>query len=153
MLIQSILKAILGTSSNIIEITKAPNGGFIIHSEDCIESNLCQYQTWELTNLDLYVDKDGVILDGDYGIENISQPSCDEINSSVYVCFKDKGFNSVLERNYNNAKEKPELNKVVKGLISVLEYMKIHDKVVFKYRYATDEVSEFEYKPFIKSVV
>ena len=41
MLIQSILKTILGTSTNTIEITKASTGGFVIQSIDTVESGMC----------------------------------------------------------------------------------------------------------------
>lgn len=59
MLTQSILKTILGTSTNTIEITKAPNGGFAIQSIDTVEGGMCQFQTWVTSQIDLYVDKDG----------------------------------------------------------------------------------------------
>lgn len=153
MLVESILKAVLGTSRNEIKIEKALNGGFAIQSSDTVESGFCQYQTWEVTNLNLYVDKDGNIKDGEYGIENISQPSCDELESVDIIDFGSESFNNRLERNLKDAKEKPELVKVVNGLLSVLEMMKAHDVVKFKYRYFTDEVSEFEFKPFIKKAV
>lgn len=150
MLKESILKAVLGTSRNEIKIEKAPNGGFAIQSADTVESSFYQYQTWEVTNLNLYVDKDGNIEDGEYGIEFISQPSCEEIESVNIVDFGTDEFNGRLDRNLKDAKEKPELVKVVNGLLSVLEMMKVHDVVKFKYRYFTDEVSEFEYIPFVK---
>lgn len=69
MLKESILKTVLGTGRNEIEITKAINEGFAIQSVDTLESGMCQYQTWEVTQIDLYVDQDGMITDGDYGIE------------------------------------------------------------------------------------
>ena len=150
MLKESILKAVLGTSRNEIKIEKASNGGFAIQSADTVESSFYQYQTWEVTNLNLYVDKDGNIEDGEYGIEFISQPSCEEIESVNIVDFGTDVFNGRLDRNIKDAKEKPELVKVVNGLLSVLEMMKVHDVVKFKYRYFTDEVSEFEYIPFVK---
>ena len=150
MLKESILKAVLGTSHNEIKIEKASNGGFAIQSADTVESSFYQYQTWEVTNLNLYVDKDGNIEDGEYGIEFISQPSCEEIESVNIVDFGTDAFNGRLDRNLKDAKEKPELVKVVNGLLSVLEMMKVHDVVKFKYRYFTDEVSEFEYIPFVK---
>lgn len=150
MLKESILKAVLGTSRNEIKIEKASNGGFAIQSADTVESSFYQYQTWEVTNLNLYVDKDGNIEDGEYGIEFISQPSCEEIESVNIVNFGTDVFNGRLDRNLKDAKEKPELVKVVNGLLSVLEMMKVHDVVKFKYRYFTDEVSEFEYIPFVK---
>lgn len=150
MLKESILKAVLGTSRNEIKIEKASNGGFAIQSADTVESSFYQYQTWEVTNLNLYVDKDGNIEDGEYGIEFISQPSCEEIESVNIVDFGTDVFNGRLDRNLKDAKEKPELVKVVNGLLSVLEMMKVHDVVKFKYRYFTDEVSEFEYIPFVK---
>ncbi len=150
MLKESILKAVLGTSRNEIKIEKASNGGFAIQSADTVESSFYQYQTWEVTNLNLYVDKDGNIEDGEYGIEFISQPSCEEIESVNIVDFGTDAFNGRLDRNLKDAKEKPELVKVVNGLLSVLEMMKVHDVVKFKYRYFTDEVSEFEYIPFVK---
>lgn len=150
MLKESILKAVLGTSRNEIKIEKASNGGFAIQSADTVESSFYQYQTWEVTNLNLYVDKDGNIEDGEYGIEFISQPSCEEIESINIVDFGTDVFNGRLDRNLKDAKEKPELVKVVNGLLSVLEMMKVHDVVKFKYRYFTDEVSEFEYIPFVK---
>lgn len=153
MLTQSILKAILGTSRNEIKIEKASNGGYVIQSADTVESGFCQYQTWEVTNINLYVDKDGTITDGEYGIENISQPSCKELESVDIIDFNTEAFNNRLERNLKDAKEKPELVKVVNGLLSVLEMMKVHDVVKFKYRYFTDEVSEFEYIPFVKKEV
>lgn len=150
MLKESILKAVLGTSRNEIKIEKASNGGFAIQSADTVESSFYQYQTWEVTNLNLYVDKDGNIEDGEYGIEFISQPSCEEIESVNIVDFGTDAFNGRLDRNLKDAKEKPELVKVVNGLLSVLEMMKVHDVVKFKYRYFTDEVSEFEYISFVK---
>lgn len=150
MLKESILKAVLGTSRNEIKIEKASNGGFAIQSADTVESSFYQYQTCEVTNLNLYVDKDGNIEDGEYGIEFISQPSCEEIESVNIVDFGTDVFNGRLDRNLKDAKEKPELVKVVNGLLSVLEMMKVHDVVKFKYRYFTDEVSEFEYIPFVK---
>lgn len=150
MLKESILKVVLGTSRNEIKIEKASNGGFAIQSADTVESSFYQYQTWEVTNLNLYVDKDGNIEDGEYGIEFISQPSCEEIESVNIVDFGTDVFNGRLDRNLKDAKEKPELVKVVNGLLSVLEMMKVHDVVKFKYRYFTDEVSEFEYIPFVK---
>nr|DAV72207.1 MAG TPA: hypothetical protein [Caudoviricetes sp.] len=150
MLKESILKAVLGTSRNEIKIEKASNGGFAIQSADTVESSFYQYQTWEVTNLNLYVDKDGNIEDGEYGIEFISQPSCEEIESVNIVDFGTDVFNGRLDRNLKDAKEKPELVKVVNGLLSVLEMMKVHDVVKFKYKYFTDEVSEFEYIPFVK---
>lgn len=153
MLKESILKAVLGTSRNEIKIEKASNGGFAIQSADTVESSFYQYQTWEVTNLNLYVDKDGNIEDGEYGIEFISQPSCEEIESVNIVDFGTDAFNGRLDRNLKDAKEKPELVKVVNGLLSVLEMMKVHDVVKFKYRYFTDEVSEFEYIPFVKKEV
>ena len=153
MLKESILKAVLGTSRNEIKIEKASNGGFAIQSADTVESSFYQYQTWEVTNLNLYVDKDGNIEDGEYGIEFISQPSCEEIESVNIVDFGTDVFNGRLDRNLKDAKEKPELVKLVNGLLSVLEMMKVHDVVKFKYRYFTDEVSEFEYIPFVKKEV
>ena len=56
MLKESILKTVLGTGRNEIEITKAINEGFAIQSVDTLESGMCQYQTWEVTQIDLYVD-------------------------------------------------------------------------------------------------
>lgn len=153
MLTQSILKAILGTSRNEIKIEKNLNGGFVIQSADTVESGFCQYQTWEVTNINLYVDKDGNIEDGEYGIENISQPSCDELESVDIIDFGTEAFNNRLERNYKDALEKPELVKVVNGLLSILREMKVHDVIKFKYRYFTDELSEFEFKPFKKEAV
>lgn len=150
MLKESILKAVLGTSRNEIEITKALNGGLSIQSADTIESSFYQYQTWEVTNINLYVDEDGTITDGEYGIEFISQPSCEEIESVNIVDFGTDVFNDRLDRNLKDALEKPELIKVVDGLITLLRSMDPHDVVKFKYRYFTDEVSEFEFKPFIK---
>ena len=150
MLKESILKAVLGTSRNEIEITKSINGGFAIQSADTIESSFYQYQTWEVTNINLYVDEDGTITDGEYGIEFISQPSCEEIESVNIVDFGTDVFNDRLDRNLKDALEKPELIKVVDGLITLLRSMDPHDVVKFKYRYFTDEVSEFEYIPFIK---
>ena len=144
MLTQSILKAILGTSRNEIKIEKNLNGGFVIQSADTVESGFCQYQTWEVTNINLYVDKDGNIEDGEYGIENISVDIID---------FGTEAFNNRLERNYKDALEKPELVKVVNGLLSILREMKVHDVIKFKYRYFTDELSEFEFKPFKKEAV
>ena len=152
-LVESILKAVLGTSRNEIEITKALNGGFAIQSADTIESSFFQYQTWEVTNLNLYVDIDGNITDGEYGIEFISQPSCEEIESVNIVDFGTDVFNDRLDRNLKDALEKPELIKVVDGLITLLRSMDPHDVVKFKYRYFTDEVSEFEFKPFKKETV
>lgn len=154
MLTQSILKAILGTSRNEIKIEKA-SGGYVIQSADTVESGFCQYQTWEVTNINLYVDEDGNIIDGEYDIENITQPSCKELESVDIIDFgtEAEAFNNRLERNLKDAKEKPELVKVINGLLSVLEMMKVHDVVKFKYRYFTDEVSEFEYIPFVKKEV
>ena len=153
-LVESILKSILGTSRNEIEITKGPTGEwFAIQSSDTEESGFCQYQTWEVTNLNLYVDEDGNIMDGEYGIENISQPSCEELESINIIDFGTEVFNSRLERNYNDAKEKPELVNFVKDLITLLRSMDPHDILKFKYRYFTDEVSEFEYVPFKKESV
>lgn len=140
MLKESILKTILGTGRNVVKIEKALNGGFAIQSIDTLESGMCQYQTWETTQIDLYVDQDGNITDGDYGIEEISQPSCDV-------------FNNRLEKNYNNCKDKSELIKVVSGLISLLKMMDPHDVVKFEYSYYDDVIKDFEYKPFIKKAV
>lgn len=153
MLKESILKAVLGTSHNEIEITKALNGGFSIQSADTIESSFYQYQTWEVTNINLYVDEDGTITDGEYGIEFISQPSCEEIESVNIVDFGTDVFNDRLDRNLKDTLEKAELIKVVDGLITLLRSMDPHDVVKFKYRYFTDEVSEFEFKPFKKETV
>lgn len=153
MLKESILKAVLGTSRNEIKIEKASNGGFAIQSADTIESSFYQYQTWEVTNINLYVDMDGNITDGEYGIEFISQPSCEEIESVNIVDFGTEVFNSRLERNYNDTKEKPELVNFVEDLITLLRSMDPHDIIKFKYRYFTDEVSEFEYIPFKKEAV
>lgn len=150
MLKESILKTILGTGRNEIRIEKALNGGFAIQSIDTLESGMCQYQTWEVTQIDLYVDQDGTITDGDYGIEEISQPSCDELESSRQWGFNSETFNNRLERNYNDCKDKPELNKVLNGILSILREMKAHDVIKFKYSFYKDEVSEFEFKPFIK---
>ena len=152
MLKESILKAILGTSRNEIKIEKASNGGFAIQSGDTVESSFYQYQTWEVTNINLYVDKDGNIEDGEYGIENISQPSCDELESVDIIDFGSEAFNNRLERNIKDALDKPELINFVEGLLTTLNLMKVHDVVKFKYRYFTDEVSEFEFKPFVKAV-
>lgn len=153
MLKESILKTVLGTGRNEIKIEKALNGGFAIQSIDTLESGMCQYQTWETYEIDLYVDQDGTINDGDYGIEAISQPSCEELEWDKQYQFNSEAFNNRLERNLEDAKEKPELVKVVSGLISLLKMMDPHDVVKFKYSYYDDEVSEFEYKPFIKKAV
>lgn len=150
MLKESILKTILGTGRNEIEITKAINEGFAIQSVDTLESGMCQYQTWEVTQIDLYVDQDGMITDGDYGIEEICQPSCDELESSRQWEFKSEGFNNRLERNYNDSKDKKNLNQFLEGLITLLRSMDPHDIVKFKYSFYNDEVSEFNYIPFIK---
>lgn len=152
MLKESILKTVLGTGRNEIKIEKALNGGFAIQSIDTLESGMCQYQTWETYEIDLYVDQDGTINDGDYGIEAISQPSCEELEWAKQYEFNSEAFNNRLERNLEDAKEKPELVKVVSGLISLLKMMDPHDVVKFKYSYYDDEVSEFEYKPFTKAV-
>ena len=153
MLKESILKAVLGTSRNEIEITKSINGGFAIQSADTIESSFYQYQTWEVTNINLYVDEDGTITDGEYGIEFISQPSCEEIESVNIVDFGTDVFNDRLDRNLKDALEKPELIKFINDLMTLLRSMDPHDIVKFKYRYFTDEVSEFEYVPFKKEAV
>ena len=150
MLIQSILKTILGTSTNTIEITKASTGGFVIQSIDSVESGMCQYQTWETTQIDLYVDKDGKIVDGDYGIETISQPTCEELESVYKYGFNSEEFNNRLERNYNESKDKLKLVDYVKGLVDLLKMLDTHDKVTFEYSYYDDEVKNFEFKPFIK---
>ena len=152
-LVESILKTVLGTGRNTIRIEKALNGGFAIQSIDTVESGMCQYQTWETTQIDLYVDQDGTITDGDYGIEEISQPSCDELESSRQYEFNSEVFNNRLEKNYNNCKDKPELVKVVSGLISLLKMMDPHDVVKFEYSYYDDVIKDFEYKPFIKKAV
>lgn len=153
MLTQSILKAILGTSRNEIKIEKASNGGYVIQSSDTVESGFCQYQTWEVTNINLYADKDGNITDGEYGIENISQPSCKELESVDIIDFGTEAFNDRLDRNLKDALEKPNLVNFIEDLMTTLNLMKVHDVVKFKYRYFTDEVSEFEFKPFKKEVV
>nr|DAJ45184.1 MAG TPA: hypothetical protein [Caudoviricetes sp.] len=153
MLKESILKTILGTGRNVVKIEKALNGGFAIQSIDTLESGMCQYQTWETTQIDLYVDQDGNITDGDYGIEEISQPSCDELESSRQWEFNSNVFNNRLEKNYNNCKDKSELIKVVSGLISLLKMMDPHDVVKFEYSYYDDVIKDFEYKPFIKKAV
>ena len=150
MLKESILKTVLGTGRNEIEITKAINEGFAIQSVDTLESGMCQYQTWEVTQIDLYVDQDGMITDGDYGIEEICQPSRDELESSRQWEFKSEGFNNRLERNYNDSKDKKNLNQFLEGLITLLRSMDPHDIVKFKYSFYNDEVSEFNYIPFIK---
>lgn len=150
MLIQSILKTILGTSTNTVEITKASTGGFVIQSIDTVESGMCQYQTWETTQIDLYVDKDGNIVDGNYGIETISQPTCEELESSYQYEFNSKEFNDRLERNHNDSKKQVGLINYLKGLINLLNMLDAHDKVKFEYSYYNDEVSNFDYKPFIK---
>ena len=150
MLIQSILKTILGTSTNTIEITKASTGGFVIQSIDSVESGMCQYQTWETTQIDLYVDKDGKIVDGDYGIETISQPTCEELESVYKYGFNSEEFNNRLERNYNESKDKLKLVDYLKGLLDLLKMLDTHDKVTFEYSYYDDEVKNFEFKPFIK---
>lgn len=150
MLIQSILKTILGTSTNTIEITKASTGGFVIQSIDSVESGMCQYQTWETTQIDLYVDKDGNIADGDYGIETISQPTCEELESVYQYGFNSEEFNNRLERNYNESKDKLKLVDYLKGLVDLLKMLDAHDKVIFEYSYYDDEVKNFEFKPFIK---
>lgn len=150
MLIQSILKTILGTSTNTIEITKASTGGFVIQSIDTVESDMCQYQTWETTQVDLYVDKDGNIADGDYGIETISQPTCEELESVYKYGFNSEEFNNRLERNYNESKDKLKLVDYLKGLVDLLKMLDTHDKVTFEYSYYDDEVKNFEFKPFIK---
>ena len=153
-LVESILKSILGTSRNEIEITKGPTGEwFSIQSSDTEESGFCQYQTWEVTNLNLYVDEDGKIMDGEYGIENISQPSCEELESINIIDFGTDAFNNRLERNLKDALEKPELIKFINDLMTLLRSMDPHDSIKFKYRYFTDEVSEFEFKPFKKEAV
>jgi hypothetical protein len=150
-LAESILKTILGTGRNEIKITKGPTGKwFAIESSDTVESSFCQYQTWEVTNINLYVNTDGNIKDGEYGIENISQPSCEELESVNIIDFNTEAFNNRLERNYIGAKEKPELVKVVYGLLSVLQMMNPHDVVKFEYSYYDDEVKNFEFKPFVK---
>lgn len=146
MLTQSILKAILGTSTNTIEITKAPNWGFVIQSIDTIESGMCQYQTWETTQIDLYVDKNGNITDGDYGIETISQPTCEELESSYQYEFGSESFNNRLEKNYTNSKDKKELNQFLQELLTTLDYMNIHDKISFDYSFYKDEVSNLNLK-------
>lgn len=147
MLIQSILKAvILGTSTNTIEITKAPNGGFAIQSIDTVEGGMCQFQTWETTQIDLYVDKDGNITDGNYGIETISQPTCKELESSYQYEFDSEAFNNRLERNYNESKDKKNLNQFLEGLPTTLDYMKTHDKISFDYSFYKDEVSNLNLK-------
>ena len=150
MLTQSILKTILGTSTNTIEITKAPNGGFAIQSIDSVESGMCQYQTWETTQVDLYVDKNGNITDGNYGIETISQPTCEELESVYKYGFNSEEFNNRLERNYNESKDKLKLVDYLKGLVDLLKILDAHDKVAFEYSYYDDEVKNFEFKPFIK---
>lgn len=150
MLIQSILKTILGTSTNTIEITKASTGGFVIQSIDSVESGMCQYQTWETTQIDLYVDKNGNITDGNYGIETISQPTCEELESSYQYEFKSEEFNSRLERNYNESKDKLKLVDYLKGLVDLLKMLDAHDNVTFEYSYYDDEVKNFEFKPFAK---
>lgn len=150
MLIQSILKTILCTSTNTIEITKASTGGFVIQSIDTVESGMCQYQTWETTQIDLYVDKDGKIVDGDYGIETISQPTCEELESVYKYGFNSEEFNNRLERNYNESKDKLKLVDYLKGLLDLLKMLDTHDKVTFEYSYYDDEVKNFEFKPFVK---
>lgn len=152
MLIQSILKTILGTSTNTIEITKASTKGFVIQSIDTIESGMCQYQTWETTQIDLYVDQDGKIVDGNYGIETISQPTCEELESSYQYDFNSEIFNSRLERNYSGSKDKLGLINYIKGLIDLLKIMDAHDKVKFEYSFYDDEVKNFEFKPFKRAV-
>ncbi len=153
MLKESILKAILGTSRNEIKIEKASNGGFAIQSADTVESSFYQYQTWEVTNINLYVDEDGTITDGEYGVEFISQPSCEEIESVNIIDFGTEVFDGRLERNFKDALEKPELIKFINDLMTLLRSMDPHDVIKFKYRYFTDDVSEFEYVPFKKEAV
>ncbi len=153
MLKESILKAVLGTSRNEIKIEKASNGGFAIQSADTVESSFYQYQTWEVTNINLYVDEDGTITDGEYGVKFISQPSCEEIESVNIIDFGTEVFDGRLERNFKDALKKPELIKFINDLMTLLRSMDPHDVIKFKYRYFTDDVSEFEYVPFKKEAV
>lgn len=111
---------------------------------------MCQYQTWETTQIDLYVDKDGKIVDGDYGIETISQPTCEELESSHQYGFNSEIFNNRLERNYNESKDKLKLVDYLKGLVDLLKMLDAHDKITFEYSYYDDEVKNFEFKPFVK---
>lgn len=152
-LVESILKTVLGTGRNVIRIEKALNGGFAIQSIDTLESGMCQYQTWETYQIDLYMDQFGTIIDGDYGIEAISQPSCEELEWTNQYEFNSEGFNNRLERNYNNAKEKPNLVNIIEGLMSLLKMMEVHDEVKFEYSYYDDAIKNFDYKPFIKKAV
>ena len=91
-LVEVLLSVVLYSSRNEIEISKNHLGGVAIISVYTEESGMCQYQTWETKEIDVYTDGEFNIVDGDYGIENMSQPSCEDLESQVEYDFKSSEF-------------------------------------------------------------
>ena len=143
-LVEVILSAILYSSRNKIEISKNHLGGVAITSVYTEESGMCQYQTWETKEIDVYTDGEFNIIDGDYGIENISQPSCDELESQFEYDFKSDTFKKVLKENLDRNMSKKNLKYFLNIVIGIVESLEVGEKFAFTYSVLIDGVKSIK---------
>lgn len=143
-LVEVILSAVLYSSRNEIEISKNNLGGVAISSVYTDESGMCQYQTWETEEVDIYTDGNYDIVDGDYGIENISQPSCEDLESQVEYDFKSDEFKEVLKKNLDRNVSKKNLKYFLNNIIKVVEDLDVNEKFSFTYSTLSDTIKNIK---------
>lgn len=143
-LVEVLLSAVLYSSRNEISISKNQLGGVAISSVFTDESGMCQYQTWETEQIDIYTDGDYSIVDGDYGIESISQPSCDELESSFECNHNSDEFKKVLKDNLDRNMSKKNLKYFLSLIVNVIEELEVHEKILFRYSALSDTIKNIE---------
>lgn len=143
-LVEVILSAILYSSRNEIEISKNHLGGVAITSVYTEESGMCQYQTWETKEIDVYTDGEFNIVDGDYGIENMSQPSCEDLESQVEYDFKSSEFKKVLKDNLERNMSKKNLKYFLSIIVKIVEGLEVNEKFSFTYSALIDGVKNIK---------
>lgn len=143
-LVEVILSAVLYSSRNKVEISKNHLGGVAISSVYTEESGMCQYQTWETKEIDVYTDGEFNIVDGDYGIENISQQSCEDLESQIEYDFKSDKFKKVLKDNLDRNMSKKNLKYFLNLIVKIVEGLEVDEKFSFTYSALVDEVKSIK---------
>lgn len=143
-LAEVLLSTVLYSSRNEIEISKNKLGGVAISSVYTDESGMCQYQTWETEQIDIYTDGDYSIVDGDYGIESISQPSCDELESRFECNHSSDEFKKVLKDNLDRNLSKKNLKYFSNLVVKIVEGLDVNEKFSFTYSALIDKVKNIK---------
>ena len=143
-LVEVILSAVLYSSRNKIEISKNNLGGVAVISVYTEESSMCQYQTLETKEIDIYTDGEYNIVDGDYGIENVSQPTCEDLESQVEYNYKSDEFKKVLKDNLERNTSKKNLKYFLNIIIKIVDSLESGEKFSFTYSALIDTVKNIK---------